>query len=120
MEQTACPRSIVSLWRVFDGTDQRRRKNCDTERFFISKFLPRTLGTPEAAHPRHLRHPSTTLSDLQPDVFELQHPLQVMRVRHEEMRGQDFLDNGTHARQRQSRLAATPAFVLEKTVGDRG
>ena len=39
----------------------------------------------------------TTLSVSQFDFFELEHPLQVVRLRHEEMRGQHLLDDGAHA-----------------------
>ena len=60
----------------------------------------------------------TTLSVSQFDVFELEHPLQVVRLRHEEMRGEHFLDDGAHLRQCQRRLPSSPPFGLEKTVGD--
>ena len=68
-----------------------------------------------------LRHDtSTTLSGSQFDVFELQHPLEIVRLRHEEMRGQDFLDDGADTRQREMRLPPSAAFALEKAVGDGG
>jgi hypothetical protein len=41
---------------------------------------------------------STTLSGSHFDVFELQHPLEIVRLGHEEMGGQDFLDDGAHTR----------------------
>ena len=63
--------------------------------------------------------PSTTLSDLQLHVFELEHPLQVARLRDEEMGGQDLLNHGADAWQRELGLAAAPPFVLEKAVRDR-
>ncbi len=39
-------------------------------------------------------------------------------MRHEEVRGQDFLNHGAHLRQRELRLPAAPAFVLQKAVRD--
>src|SRR3954452_16267921 len=61
---------------------------------------------------------STTLSGSHFDVFELQHPLEIVRLSHEEMGGQDFLDDGAHTRQRQMRLTPSTAFALEKAVGE--
>src|SRR5215213_10688942 len=61
---------------------------------------------------------STTLSDSQSDIFELQHPFEVAGLRHEEMGGQHLLNDGTHARQRERRLSTPAAFVLQKAVGN--
>src|SRR5260221_8880029 len=66
-----------------------------------------------------MHRPSTTLSVSQFDVFELKHPLQVVRLCHEEMCGQDLLNHRAHARECQMRLAASAPFVLEKAVRDR-
>jgi hypothetical protein len=41
-----------------------------------------------------------------------------MRLGHEEMGGQDFLDDGADPRQREMRLTPSTAFALEKAVGD--
>jgi len=41
-----------------------------------------------------------------------------VRLSHEEMRGQDFLDDGAHPRQAQMGLTQSTAFALEKAVGD--
>src|SRR5215207_6865284 len=62
--------------------------------------------------------PSTTLLVSQFDFFELEHPLQVVRLCHEEMRGEHFLDDGAHLWQCQQRLSASAPFLLKKTVGD--
>ena len=61
---------------------------------------------------------STTLSLSQFDFFQLQHPFEIVRLRHEKVRGQHLLDDGSHAWQRQVRLSASAAFVLQKAVGD--
>ena len=44
---------------------------------------------------------STTLSDPQRDLLQLEHALEVVRARHKKMRGQDFLKDGAYARQRE-------------------
>src|SRR6266545_8020346 len=62
--------------------------------------------------------PSTTLSLSQFDFFELQHPFEIVRLRHEKVGGQHLLDDGSHAWQSQARLSASAAFVLQKAVGD--
>lgn len=62
--------------------------------------------------------PSTTLSDSHLNIFELQHPFEIVRLRHEEVGGQDFLDDGPDSRQREMRLTASAPLVLEKTVGE--
>src|SRR6266540_7484590 len=62
--------------------------------------------------------PSTTLSLSQFDFFELQHPFEIVRLRHEKVGGQHLLDDGSHAWQSQARLSAAAAFVLQKAVGD--
>ena len=41
-------------------------------------------------------------------------------MRHEEVRGQDFLNHGAHPGQRELRLPAPPTFVLQKAVRDGG
>ena len=57
-------------------------------------------------------------TDSQSDIFELQHPFEVAGLRHEEMGGQDLLDDSTHLGQREMRLTPATAFVLQKAVGD--
>jgi len=52
------------------------------------------------------------------DVFELQHPLEIVRLRHEKVGGQDLLDDGADTGQRQMCLTPSAAFDLEKAVGD--
>lgn len=42
-----------------------------------------------------------------------------MRLRHEEVGGQNLLDDRAHAWQRQLRLTTAATFALEKAVGDR-
>src|SRR4029077_11444530 len=54
------------------------------------------------------------------DVFELEHPLQIMRLRHEEVRRQHLLDDGADTRQREVRLSTPTTFHLEKAVGEGG
>ena len=44
---------------------------------------------------------STTLSDPQGDLLQLEHALQVVRSGDEEVGGEDLLDDGAHARQRE-------------------
>jgi hypothetical protein len=63
---------------------------------------------------------STTLLLSHFDFFEPEHPLHVVRLRHEEVGGEHFLNHGTHAWQRQTRLTTASAFALEETVDDRG
>ena len=43
-----------------------------------------------------------------------------MRLRHEEVRGEDFCDDGADAWERQLRLPTAPTFVLEKAVRNSG
>src|SRR3954463_12317442 len=63
---------------------------------------------------------STTLSDSELHIFELQHPVEIARMRHEEVRGEDFLNHGTYARQREASLTSPSTFVLQEAVGQRG
>ena len=46
--------------------------------------------------------------------LELKQPLQVARVRHEEMRGQHFLNDGANPREREPVLLSSATFHLEK------
>ena len=61
---------------------------------------------------------STTLSDLQLDIFELEHPFQIVWLRDEEMRREHFLDDGADARQRELCVPPSATFHLEKAVGE--
>src|ERR1700683_1043535 len=63
---------------------------------------------------------STTLLLSEFDIFQLQHPLEVSRVGHEEMGGQHLLNHGAYTRQGQMGLATAPPLVLQKAVGEGG